>query len=192
MAAAHTSSSLAGYRVDLVNKHDAGGVFLGLLKHVADTGRADAHIHLHEVRSGNGEERHLRLPGHRLGKQGFSGSRRSHQNHSLGNSGSHSRIFLRILQEIYDLLQLLLLLAQACYVSERHLAVSAHPGSASAEIHHLGIASSGVPQIHKHEKRCQKSRRQKNRKHNRQSIILLGYFLYLVGNAIVPELLCKV
>ena len=35
--------------VNLVNEYDAGGVFLGLLKHIAHTACTDAHEHLYEI-----------------------------------------------------------------------------------------------------------------------------------------------
>ena len=53
--------------VELVDEDDAGGLRLGLLKHVADTGRTDADEHLDEVAAGEAKERHPRLPRDGLG-----------------------------------------------------------------------------------------------------------------------------
>ena len=56
--------------IDLIDEDDAGRVLLGLLEHVAHARGADADEHLDEVRSGDSEERHLRLAQlrHRCGR----------------------------------------------------------------------------------------------------------------------------
>ena len=51
VAAAHTCTSAAGNRVNLINKHDTGRVLLGLLEQITDTGSAHAHEHLHKIRT---------------------------------------------------------------------------------------------------------------------------------------------
>ena len=51
VSAAHTCTSAAGNRVNLVDKHDTGRVLLGLLEQVTDTGSAHTHKHLHEIRT---------------------------------------------------------------------------------------------------------------------------------------------
>jgi hypothetical protein len=51
-----TCAAMAADRVDFVDEDDAGRVLLGLLEHVAHAGRADAHEHLYEVGTRNGEE----------------------------------------------------------------------------------------------------------------------------------------
>mmetsp|Transcript_32447 Transcript_32447/g.58058 ORF Transcript_32447/g.58058 Transcript_32447/m.58058 type:complete len:217 (-) Transcript_32447:34-684(-) len=61
VAAADAGATRAAHRINLVHKHNAGRVLLGLLEQVTDAGGAHAHEHLHKLRSRNGEERHTRL-----------------------------------------------------------------------------------------------------------------------------------
>ena len=56
MTAAQTSTAMSSYRINLIDKYDAWGMFLRLLKHVADTRGADTNEHLNEVRTGNSEK----------------------------------------------------------------------------------------------------------------------------------------
>ena len=58
VAAAKTCASLTSYRIDLIDKDDAGRVLLGLLEQISDTGCADADEHFDEVGTADGKERH--------------------------------------------------------------------------------------------------------------------------------------
>ena len=49
MAAAHTGTAASCHRIDLIDEHDTGGVLLGLLEHIPDTGGTHADIHFHKV-----------------------------------------------------------------------------------------------------------------------------------------------
>ena len=71
VAAAQTRAALAADGVDFVDKDDAGGVFLGLLEHVAHAARAYADKHFHEIGAGNAEKRHARFAGDGFGQQCF-------------------------------------------------------------------------------------------------------------------------
>ena len=85
VAAAHAGTALAAYGVDFVDKDDAGRVFFRLVKHVAHARRAHADEHFHEVRAGNGKERHFRLTRNRFRQQGFPRAGRADHQHALGN-----------------------------------------------------------------------------------------------------------
>ena len=61
--AAQAGAALAAHGVDLIDKNQAGLVGLGRVEQVPDAGGADAHEHLHEIGSGNVEERHSGLAG---------------------------------------------------------------------------------------------------------------------------------
>ena len=76
VAAKAAAIALLADRVDLVDKHDARGLFLGLLKQIANLSGAAADKHLDELRARNAKERNARLAGNSLGKQGFTGTRR--------------------------------------------------------------------------------------------------------------------
>ena len=77
VTAAHAGTTLSGNRIDLIDKDNTRGIFLGFLKQVADTGCADTDEHFNKIRTGNREERNACLTRHRFGKQGFTGSWRS-------------------------------------------------------------------------------------------------------------------
>ena len=81
--------------VQLVDEDDAGGLGLGLLEHVADPRRADAHEHLDEVGAGEAEEGHARLAGDGLGQQRLAGARRTDQQHALGDPPAEDLVLLR-------------------------------------------------------------------------------------------------
>ena len=90
--------------VDLINEDDAGGMLLGFLEQIADTGCSHADEHFYEIGSGQREERYMRFSCHGLGKQGFSGSRRAYQQGSFGELSSDLGVFSGIVQEVYNLL----------------------------------------------------------------------------------------
>lgn len=94
---------------------------LGLLEKVAHARSAHAHEHLHEIRAGNRQERHIGLSRHRLRQQGFTRSRRAYQQRALGNFRTDGFVFVGFLEEIDDLHDLDLCLLQSGNVLESHL-----------------------------------------------------------------------
>src|SRR4030088_2058953 len=56
VTASQAGSSLPAHRVDFIDEHDAGRVFLSLVEHVANARGAHADEHLHEVGTGDREE----------------------------------------------------------------------------------------------------------------------------------------
>ena len=153
MAAAKPGASASRHRIDLIDEDDAGVILLGVLKEVADTARADADEHFHEIRTGNGEERNTRLPGHGLRDQCLTGSRRAHQDHALWNAGAHMGVFGRIFQEIHDFLQVLLLLLEAGHVVkvDAIFRMGIHLGPALAEVQHLRVGTAARRAVHEHQ-----------------------------------------
>ena len=79
MPAAETGTPMPPNGIKLVNENYAWRLLFGLLKHVPDTRCADADKHLDEVRTGNGEERHLRFARYCLRQQCLTGARRTDQ-----------------------------------------------------------------------------------------------------------------
>ncbi len=104
IAAAEAGATMAPHRIDLVDEDDAGGRFLALLEHIAHAAGADAHEHLHEIRTRDAEERHARLARDGARQQGFTRAGRADQQAALGNLAAQFLEFLRVLQEIDDLL----------------------------------------------------------------------------------------
>src|SRR5947208_9619507 len=79
VSAAETSAAVAAYSVNLINKDDARGILLALLKQVANAACADADKHLYEVGTGDAEEGHIGFTGYGARQQGLAGSRMSYQ-----------------------------------------------------------------------------------------------------------------
>ena len=95
-------------RVELVDEDDARRLGFGLLEQIADPRGADADEHLDELRSAQREERHVRLAGDGAREQRLARAGRTDQQHALGNPAAQVGVFLRVLQELDDLLQLVL------------------------------------------------------------------------------------
>ncbi len=104
--------------VDLVDEDDARGVLLGLLEHVAHTAGTDTDEHFHEVRTGNGEERHLRLAGDGLGKQGLTGTGRANHQHATRDTAAQALELARVAQELDQLADLFLGFVATCNVGQ--------------------------------------------------------------------------
>ena len=104
VAAQLAAVALLADGVYLVDEHDAGGLFLGLLEEVTDFGCAHAHEHLHELRAGDGEERHVGFARHGLCQHGLAGTRRADEQDALGHRGTDLFVFLGVVQIIDDLL----------------------------------------------------------------------------------------
>ena len=88
VAAAHTGATLPPYRINFINENDTGSILFGLVEQITHTGCADAHKHLHKVRTGNRKKRHAGFACHSPGKQRLAGTRRSVQQHAFGNFGT--------------------------------------------------------------------------------------------------------
>ena len=110
----------AANRVNLIDEDDAGGFLLGGAEKVAHAGGTHAHEHLHEIRTRQGEERHLCLACHSLGQQGLTRTRRADQQHAFGDLATQNGIFLRVLEEIDDLLNLELRTFQTGNIFKSH------------------------------------------------------------------------
>src|SRR5699024_5044521 len=69
--AAQACSTVAPDGVDLVDGDDRRGIGFGLFEQVTDPGGTPPDEHFHEVRTGDGVEGDLRLPGYRPGEEGL-------------------------------------------------------------------------------------------------------------------------
>ena len=108
VAAKATAIALLADGIDLVDEHDTRGLFLGLLKQIAHLGGAAADEHLNKLRTRNTKERHARLAGNGLGKQGLTGTRRADKKSTARQLGADFLVALRLLQKVDDLLEGLL------------------------------------------------------------------------------------
>ena len=107
VAAAHAGATLAADRVNLVHEDDARRVLLRLLEQVAHTGGTHADKHLHEVGTGDREERHSGLARHGAGQQSLTGTGRTVQQHAARNLRTQGLVAGGVGQEVADLIQLL-------------------------------------------------------------------------------------
>ena len=96
-----------------------------MLEKVAYTTGTDTHKHFHEVGTRHREERYSSLSGYCLGQEGLTCSRRTHQQRTFGDLTTQFGIFLRILQEVHDFLNLLLGTGLTCHILERDTQVAA-------------------------------------------------------------------
>ena len=108
VASAEAGAPLAADGIDLVDEDDGPAELAGGVEQVADAARSDPDEHLHEVRSGHGEERHAGFAGHGAGDERLSRSRRADEQDALGDSRPDLSEPLGLLEEVDDLTDLLL------------------------------------------------------------------------------------
>ena len=108
----------AAYSVNLIDEDDTGRLLFCLAEQVAHTTGSHAHKHLHEVGTRHREERHTSLASNCFCQQRLTSSRRSHEQSALGNLTTQVGVFLRILQELHNLLHLLLGTSLSSHVLE--------------------------------------------------------------------------
>ncbi len=150
VTAAESRTAVPTDGVELVDEDDAGRLLLRLLEHVAHARGADADEHLHEVGTGNGEERNLGFAGDRLGEQRLTGSRRAHHEHALGDLAAEALEFARVLEELDDFGDFFLRLVNAGHVGERHtdLVLAEQARLALAERHGATAATAALHLAH--------------------------------------------
>ena len=136
VVAAEFGIAAAADGVDLIDENDGGSDLGSFLEQVADTARADADEHLNKVRTGNGEERHMRLTGNRFRKQRLAGTGRANEQRALRQLRADGGIFFGVVQEVDDLLERFLRLVLTGHVLEGHAGFLLHI--------YLGLAFSDV------------------------------------------------
>ena len=108
VAAADAMAAMTADRVDFVDENNAGRGFLALLEHVAHAAGADADKHLDEIRTADGEERHIGFAGDGAGEQRLAGAGRPDQKHAFGNAAAEFLKLLRVAQKLDQLLDFVL------------------------------------------------------------------------------------
>ena len=150
VTAAQARAAVAADGVDFVDEDDAGRVLLGLLEHVAHPRGADADEHLHEVRAGDGEERHLGLAGDGPGQQGLAGARRADHQHAARNLAAELLELAGIAQELDQFGDLFLGLVDPGDIGEGDLdlILAHHPGARFAEGHRAPARAAALHLAH--------------------------------------------
>ena len=183
VAAAQAGAAMAADGVDLVDEDDAGSVLLALLEEVAHPARADADEHLHEVRSGDREERHVGLTRNRAREQGLAGAGRAHQQEALGISAELLEL-LRVLQVLDDLEQLVLRLFDAGDVLEGDLLARAREEPRLALAERERAVASGLHLAHEEDPQPDDQQDRPPREQDREERVLalrLGVDLHLLA-----------
>ena len=116
-------TSCTTYGVDLVDEDDTWRLLLGLLEEVSYSRSTHSDKHLNEVRSRDRKEWHICLARYGLRQQRLTSSWRAYKQSTLRDLCSQLLIFLRVLEEIYDLHNLGLSLRQSCYILKRNTLV---------------------------------------------------------------------
>ena len=119
-----------------------------MAEEVAHTAGTHAHEHLHKVAAAHREEGHAGLSGYSLGQQGFTGSRRTYQQGTLGNLSSQVGIFLRILKEGDNLLHLLFGTGLSGHILEGHVQFIVLFIDAGFALAHTEYAAAGSTAAH--------------------------------------------
>src|SRR5260370_13122201 len=109
---------MAYHGVNVVDKDNAGCVLLALLEQIANPASADADEHLHEIRTGNAEERNVGFTSHRACQQSLAGTRMTDQQHTFRNASPELLEFLRFAQKLDDLSQFFFGFVNARYIFE--------------------------------------------------------------------------
>src|SRR5690606_8948212 len=117
-AADRDAAAGAADRVELVDEDDRGRMIASLPEQIADAPRADADDHLDELGRAHREERHARLAGDGAREQGLPGPRRPDEEHALRRGAAEPGVFVRVLEEVDDLDELVLDLVDAGDVVE--------------------------------------------------------------------------
>ena len=108
IAPSYTGTALTTDSVNLIDEDDAGRVLAALLKHVTDASRTDTDEHFNEVGATDRKEGHLGLASDCFGQKCLTRTRRADHEHTFRNLTANALEFLRILEEIDDLRDLLL------------------------------------------------------------------------------------
>ncbi|MPN44377.1 hypothetical protein SDC9_191942 [bioreactor metagenome] len=96
----------------------------GLAEQVAHPGSSHANEHLDEICSAHLEKGHLGFTGNRFGQQRFSSTRRTDEQHPLGNLAAYLGIFFGILKEVDDFLELLFAFIGSGHVGEAYSGIA--------------------------------------------------------------------
>ena len=140
VSAAEPRAAPAAHGVDFVDEDDTGLIFLCEVEEVADSCRADADVHFHEVGTGYGEEGNARFACDGLCEQRLTGTRRADEQYAARNSRAEVGKLFGHFQELDDFLQFFLFLFRARDVREAYFEVALNVRLGLADIHDLSAA----------------------------------------------------
>src|SRR5258708_3432896 len=92
----------ATYGINFVDEDEAGGIFAGLLKHIADAACADADEHFNEIGAANAKKGSIGFTGDGLCEKGFASTGRADHEDAFRNSSTETLEFLRVFEEFHQ------------------------------------------------------------------------------------------
>src|SRR6202790_2716136 len=191
MTATESSPTMAADGVNFVYEDDAGSILFALLKEIANAASAHADKHFHGVRTGDREKGNVGFAGDRACKQSLSRSRRPDEQHALGNAAAEFLEFLRIFEELDNLLQLFF-----GFVGSRHIFESGffllrgkqtRAGFAEAE----GLITARLHLAHQEKTEAHEQDKRSSVQQNKHPVAAPNFF-DLHRDAFVAQLLCQV
>src|SRR5882672_9539491 len=189
MSATESSAAMTAHSIDFIDEDDAGSILLALLEKVAHPARADAHKHLHEIRTGDRKERNVGFASDRAGQQSFARTRRSHEQHALRDSSAELLELLRILQELNNFLELFFSFIGSGDILECGFLLlrGEQPRAGLAETQSFVPASLHLP--HEEQTKANKKNEWGSVQQN-QNPVTAADFLHLDLDGLVPKSLC--
>ena len=143
IVAGKLSVTLLADGIDLVDEYNARRLFLRLFEEVTHLGCAHTDEHLDEFRAGHGEERNVRFARNGFGQQGFTGTRRAHEQNALWHRRTDLLVAVRIMQILHDLGEVFLGLVLARNIREfdavRGFDIDLGIGLTHAEDHRIAV-----------------------------------------------------
>ena len=168
---------MSSHGIEFVDENDARRLLLGLVEHVADTGRADADKHLYKVRTRNREKRHFRLAGDRLSEECLAGSGRADHQDTFRDLSAKALELARVLKELDDFGNFGLGLVDARHVGKRYadLVLAQQSRLALAEGHRAAAAAAALHLPHEVNPDAdkQKNRERADQQLSKEALLLL-------------------
>ena len=170
MPTTHTRTAVTTDSINLIDKNNTGGLFLGLFKHIPYPGGTHTYKHFYKVRARDGKERHLGLTGNRFSQQGFTSTRLTHHQYTTGYTATQTLKPTRITQELHQLLYIFL-----GFIDTRHIRKSGfnlvfiqQTGLALTKSH--GTTTTAAATLHLAHKKHKHSNNNKNRETGDQQL----------------------
>ena len=91
--------------IDLVDEDDTRCLLCSLTEQITHLGSTHTDEHLYKLGTGNREEWHVSLTGHSTRDQRLACSRRANEQCTFGQTGTQSRVFPRIVEEVDEFLE---------------------------------------------------------------------------------------
>src|SRR5262245_51365210 len=182
---------MASDGVDFVDEDNTGRVLLALFKQIANAAGTDAYKHFNEVGTGDGEEGNVGFTGDGAGQQSLTGARRSDEQDALRDAAAELLEFLRVLEELDDLLEFFFGFVGAGDVFKGHFLLlrgeQARAGLAEAE----SFVAAGLHLAHEEKAETDQQQERQGVQQNNQPVAAAD-FLYLDEDGFVAKLLGEI